>query len=118
MKDFTYIPSCLQNAARELRLALNRRAEGLSHEKFVRAWASIAYLFPGLHPDGFDHPDSGWPRVLKRFAAEAWRRSDSGDLSDSELYSCDAQWCGLFDRMHIHLPDETRRRVELAALFG
>jgi hypothetical protein len=71
-----------------------------------------------LHPDGYDHPDSGWPRALKRFAAEAWRRADAGELADEELYACDAQWSGLFDRMLVHLSDETERRVELAAAYG
>jgi hypothetical protein len=23
------------------------------------AWSSLAYLYPGLHPDGFEDPDSG-----------------------------------------------------------
>ena len=41
---------------------------------------------PGLHPDGYDEPDSGWPRALKKFAAEAWARSESGELADDELY--------------------------------
>jgi len=26
-----------------------------------RAWSSAACLFPGLHPDGFEDADSGWP---------------------------------------------------------
>ena len=118
MKNSLYIPDCLKSAGRELRLALNEPTEALSHDVFVRAWCCIAYLFPGLHPDGFDDLDSGWPRVVKRFAADAWRRADAGELSDEELYACDAQWCGLFDRMQIHLPYETQRRVELAAEFG
>jgi hypothetical protein len=71
-----------------------------------------------LHPDGYDHPDSGWPRVLKRFAAEAWRRADAGELNDGALYPSDAAWSGLFDRMFVHLPDETERRVALAAAYG
>ena len=33
-----------------------------------------------------DSADSGWPRVLRRFAAEAWRRADTGELTDNELY--------------------------------
>jgi hypothetical protein len=56
--------------------------------------------------------------VLKRFAAEAWRRADAGELADEELYPSDAAWSGLFDRMIVHLPDETERRVELAAAYG
>ena len=56
--------------------------------------------------------------MLRRFAAEAWRRAYAGELADEELYACDAQWSGLYDRMHPHEPDETERRLELAAAFG
>src|SRR2546430_2032329 len=31
-----------------------------------RAWCAVAYAFHGLHPDGYEDADSGWPRVLKR----------------------------------------------------
>jgi hypothetical protein len=55
-------------------------------ETVVRAWCAIAYLYPGLHPDGCEDFESGWPRVLRRFAAEAWRRADAGELTDNELY--------------------------------
>ena len=48
--------------------------------------SQCACLHPGLHPDGYDSADSGWPRVLRRFAAEAWRRADAGELTDNELY--------------------------------
>jgi hypothetical protein len=30
--------------------------------------------------------DSSWSRVLRRFAAEAWRRAAAGELTDNELY--------------------------------
>jgi len=90
----------------------------LSHHQFVRVWSALAYLFPGLHPDGHADADSGWPRVLKPFAAEAWRRADAGELADEELYPSDAQWSGLYDRMHPHEPDEMERRLALAADYG
>ena len=83
----------------------------------VRARA-VAYAFPGLHPDGYEDAGSGWPRVLKRFAAEAWRRADAGELADEELHPCDAQWSGLYDRMHTHEDDETARRFQIAADHG
>lgn len=118
MKSSIYIPSCLKSAARELRLSFNGPLTMLPAGVFVRAWCSVAYLFPGLHPDGYDEAESGWPRVLQPFAAEAWRRAEAGQLRDEELYPSDAQWCGLYDRMQIHLPDETERRVELAAAYG
>ncbi len=92
--------------------------EQLPKPDFVRAWCSLAYLFPGLHPDGFEDADSGWPRTLRRFAAEAWRRAEAGELADAELYPCDSQWSGLYDRMTSHTNEETVRRLELAASFG
>jgi hypothetical protein len=118
MKRSTYVPNSLKAAGRQIRLALSIPFDKMPKTDFVRAWCSLAYLFPGLHPDGFDEPDSGWTPVLKRFAAEAWRRADVGELSDDELYACDAQWSGLFDRMIVHLPEETERRLELATSFG
>ncbi len=70
---------------RELRLSLAHPLDHLSREQFVRAWSAVAYVFPGLHPDGCENVESGWPRALKRFAAEAWRRGDAGELADEEL---------------------------------
>ena len=117
MKDF-YVPNSLTAAGRQVRMALSDGPEALPTPSFVRAWCSIAYLFPGLHPDGFDDAGSGWPLALRRFAAEAWRRLEAGEISAAELYPADAQWAGLYDRMLLHLPDETERRVALAASFG
>lgn len=71
---------------RHLRITLTDSLERLPKPTFVRAWCAIAYLYPGLHPDGYDSADSGWPRVLRRFAAEARRRADAGELTDNELY--------------------------------
>ena len=118
MKNSIYIPNHLQAAGRELRLALKQPVAELPAESFVRAWCCVAYLFPGLHPDGFEDADSGWPRVLKRFAAEAWHRADAGELTDEELYPSDAQWSGLYDRMFPHTVDEIERRLALAADYG
>jgi hypothetical protein len=101
-----------------LRLALAHPLGKLSREQFIRVWSANAYLFPGLHPDGFEDADSGWPRVLKRFAAEAWRRAEAGELADEELYPSDTQWSVLYDRRHTHEPDEMERRFALAADYG
>ena len=85
----------------------------LPKKDFLRAWCSVSYLHPGLHPDGFAEADSGWPRTLKPFASEAWRRAGNGELADEELYPCDAQWSGLYDRLTSPTPEETTRRMEL-----
>jgi len=34
------------------------------------------------------------------------------------MYPCDAQWAGLYDRMTVHTPEETERRLELATAFA
>lgn len=114
MNAQVYIPSSLQEAANRLRDGWQKSPAALSREDFARVWSAVAYLFPGLHPDGYDDADSGWARALKRFAAEAWRRAEAGELDDDELYPSDAQWAGLYDRMTQHTLDETARRTELA----
>jgi hypothetical protein len=118
MKTISHVPNSLRRAGREVRLSLARSLENLPREQFVRTWSAIAYLFPGLHPDGFEDAASGWPRALKRFAAEAWRRAGVGELTDEELYPSDAQWSGLYDRMHTHEADEVERRLALAMEHG
>ena len=84
----------------------------------ARVGKSTFFKMICLHPDGFEDADSGWPRALKQFAAEAWRRADAGELEDDELYACDAQWSGLYDRMFPHTTVEIERRLELAADYG
>jgi len=58
--------------------------EQLPKPDFLRAWCAVAYSFPGLHPEGYEDAGSDWPRVLQRFAAEAWRRADAGELAEEE----------------------------------
>ncbi len=119
MAALTYVPCTKHDAGLVLRLSFNEPVEELSHEAFINVWHAIAYLFPGLHPDGYDEPGSGWPRVLKRFAAEAWRRAEAGQLVDSELYPVEAAWCAIYDTLaRPPTRDETRRRVQSAALHG
>ncbi len=90
-------PVGLPRIVRKLRRAFATQLKQLPKPDFIRAWCAVASIFPGLHPDGYADAGSGWPRVLKRFAAEAWRRADAGELADEELHPCDAQWSGLYD---------------------
>jgi hypothetical protein len=90
----------------------------LEPETVIRAWAGVAYAFPGLHPDEapkpadplgivtcteskcpdwireFDH-DSGWPKALLNLAEAAWHLYDVGLMADDEFYNNDAQLAGL-----------------------
>lgn len=65
------------------------------HAMFLGAWCSIFFLHPGLHPDGYDAEESGWPEDLQPFAAEAWRRHDDGEFTEAMLYPCEAQAAGI-----------------------
>ena len=56
--------------------------------------------------------------ALRRFAAEAWRRADAGELANEELYPSDAAWAGIFDRFEWFGPDEYERRLVIAAEHG
>ena len=118
MNPDIFAPNSRKQAALALRSARVADLTALTKQHFLAAWCAIAYLLPGLHPDGYDSEDSGWPRSLKRFAAEAWWRLCSGELLDEELYPCDAQWAGLFDLRILHTPEETQRRVEIAVRYG
>ena len=118
MRSHIHVPNSLRSAAREVRFSLSLPLEKLPNREFVRAWCSLAYLFPALHPDGYEDDDSGWPRVLRRFAAEAWRRAESEVLTEEELYPSDAQWAGIYDRMFPHTAEEIEHRLLLAGQFG
>lgn len=111
-----YIPQNLRDAGKELRHALHSNLGSMPKDEFIRAWASVAYLFPGLHPDGYEDMESGWPRVLRRLADEADRRREDELVSEEEFYQSDAQWCGIYDRLKERQPDEIERRMELASL--
>lgn len=99
--------------------ALNRWAD----EEALRAWAAVAYLCPGLHPDeATDHGDavemrvhdeqslpagidkrllgpsfvqSGWPVALAPLAEALWRRYDEGKVADGLFYNVQAARAGL-----------------------
>ena len=119
MEDYIYVPNSPRLAGCCIRWSLAHPLGELSKTEFLNVWHSVSYLFPGLHPDGFDDPDGGWPRALRRFAAEAWARAKTGELRDAELYPTEAAWSGIFDRMRrAPLPEETERRLTSACRYG
>ena len=86
MKSYIYIPPSCRAAERHLSFAFKRGLGALTKREFICGWCSLSFLYPGLHPDGFASRGSGWPKHFKSFAAEAWRRFESGELTDNELY--------------------------------
>jgi hypothetical protein len=42
----------------------------------LRGYHQIFEQYPGLHPDGFEDDESGWPEGLRPVCAEMWRRVD------------------------------------------
>jgi hypothetical protein len=68
----------------------------------------------GLHPDGYEEADSAGracSSVLPLKPGDARMPANA----DDELYACDAQWSDSIG-CSMHLPQETERRVELAAV--
>ena len=86
MKSYIYIPPSEACARRHIAAGLKARPDQLPRRLFLRAWCSIAWLHPGLHPDGYQGRDSGWPKELRPLAREAFRRRQAGRLTDIELY--------------------------------
>jgi DNA (cytosine-5)-methyltransferase 1 len=94
-----------------------RELRQASATTFRRGWHALLYLYPGLHPDNaIDHGKtteivetpivdkldlstryerSGWPVILEPFGYEAWRRYETGQLSEEQFYCVDAQRAGL-----------------------
>ena len=56
--------------------------------------------------------------MLQRFAAEAWRRNDAGEVLDEEMYPCAAAWAGIYDRFGVTTAGENERRIEIATRSG
>ena len=106
--------SSAPNSRFKKRTQFSIKSSLLDREEFLVAWSALSYCYPGLHPDGFQSRDSGWPTKLKRYATEAWRRHEAGQFSDDELYACDAQWAGLYDQLHTYTAKETERRLRIA----
>jgi len=76
-------------------LKSRKRLQHLSGQEFLQGWYSLFYIAPGLHPDEWDNPEGGWPVGWKCFASEAFRRASLRELSDEELYPCEAQHAAL-----------------------
>ena len=86
MRSYIYIPPSVACAQRHIAVALKFNPAQLPRRLFLRAWCSIAWLYPGLHPDGYQCRASGWPKKLRPLAREAFRRRQADQLTDLELY--------------------------------
>jgi DNA (cytosine-5)-methyltransferase 1 len=101
-----------------------RRLRECEKEVFILGWFALFYLFPKLHPENArDHGDftsayspiegrflgsdrnsgryferSGWPVALELLGHEAWRRYESGNLTEDEFYCSDAVIAGMVHR--------------------
>ncbi len=114
MKGCYPVPSSIIEAKAQFAIGDASTLSQLTNEEFVARWSAIAYLEPGLHPDGYECEDSGWPEDLKLYAAEAWRRSSCGELSDEAMYCSYAGWARLYDRMNSHTDEEAELREWIA----
>jgi hypothetical protein len=114
MKSSYPVPASIIDAEAQFTAGCAATLSDLPKADFVARWSALTYLEPGLHPDGYEHDDSGWPENLKPYAAEAWRRRSIGELGDNEMYCSYAQWVGLYDRMNSHGEVEKELREWIA----
>jgi hypothetical protein len=70
--DDPLVTSC-ETADKHLAVAFRHKPKTLSKAQFIRAWCSLAYLYPGLHPDGYEHRDSGCRRPFQAFRGRGSR---------------------------------------------
>jgi hypothetical protein len=115
MKKLPAVPTSITEAISRFTSHDIANLETLTKEDFLSVWSALSYLYPGLHPDGYECEDCGWPEELKPHAAEAWRRNELGELDDNELYPSDSQWAGLYDQMTSHTAEEKEFRARIAA---
>ena len=83
-RSYVYVPPSVKVAERHVREAIAGRVRTMVRRKFLKAYCSFAYLYPGFHPDCWEDWDG--PRDFAPLAEEAWRRAEAGALTDNELY--------------------------------
>src|SRR6516164_3346028 len=84
MKHYIYIPPSKVVAERLVQSALGSAVRRIPKRNFLKAYCSLAYLYPGFHPDFIEEWEG--PKDLMRIAREARRREKAGELTDNELY--------------------------------
>ncbi len=62
--------------------------QGIKDQSLIKGYHQIFEQHPGLHPDGFDDPESGWTDELKPICAEMWRRVelDTSEVNEEHMY--------------------------------
>jgi len=120
----------------------NNAIRRVSANDFKRGWYSVAFLYPGLHPDSaLEHGDelsshmgdfpeiqkveprllapyyaqSGWPVILAPVAKEAWRRYEAGELKDDEFYCSEAVIAGMCFRSPDLMEEVREERMKVFA---
>lgn len=62
--------------------------EEIKDKSLIKGYHQIFEQYPGLHPDGFDDPDSGWTEELRLICAEMWRRTElpESEVNEDHMY--------------------------------
>jgi len=62
--------------------------EQIKDLSLIKGYHQIFEQYPGLHPDGFDDKESGWPEELKPICAEMWRRVEirESKVNEEHMY--------------------------------
>ena len=83
-QSYVYVPRSVRTAEKHVMKALSGQLDTLPKREFLRAYCSVAYLYPGFHPDCWAEWDG--PEHFERLVSEAWRRAGARGLTDNELY--------------------------------
>jgi len=65
------------------------RLATLDDDTFLRGWWALHWLHPGLHPDDVEQWQNAAVR-WKPLVAEAARRLETGEFTDSQYYAAEA----------------------------
>jgi hypothetical protein len=89
-EDLGLIPIDEDDARARLAALTSTDISSAGRALFLRGWHALFWLFPGLHPDGFDEDWESEFEMYRPLAAEAFKRAEAGELTDDELYPTDA----------------------------
>ena len=88
--DAWLIPRDEADARTRLAALTSVEMSSAGRARFLQGWHALFWLFPGLHPDGFDEDWEGEFEAYRPLAAEAFKRAEAGELNDDELYPSEA----------------------------
>ena len=95
MQSTVFVPSSSAIARSCVEEALDYGPENLDTADFLKAYHSLVYLYPGIHPESMDDWDG--PVEVVPLIDEAIRRAEASELGESQLYPYQTIQARLFE---------------------